>query len=256
MTSLSEHTIILLHGMFGLPDMWDASLPSIPADWRVLAPEMPVFDGPPHHIGVNGLAKFVTETMDAAGIKSAVFGGNSLGGHVALQFTLDHPDRVAGLVLSGSSGLFERGIVSNVPRRPDREWVRERIREIFVDAVHVTEKRIDDVMLVLRDRKRAMNLLRVAKSAKRTHLGQVLHRIKCPVLLVWGADDFVTPPEVAREFKDYMPQSELHFIPECGHVPMIERPAEFGRLVNSFLRRTFDPPPARPAPLQLSARSA
>ncbi len=242
--------------MFGLPDMWDASLPSIPADWRVLAPEMPVFDGAPRHIGVSGLVSFVVETMDSAAVKSAVFGGNSLGGHVALQLALDHPERVAGLVLSGSSGLFERSIVNDVPRRPTREWVRERVREVFLDAVHVTEKRIDDVMAVLGDRRRALNLLKVAKSAKRTHLGSVLHRITCPVLLVWGADDFVTPPEVAREFHAFMPQSELHFIPECGHVPMIERPAEFGRLLNSFLRRAFDPPPARPAPLQLSAPSA
>ncbi len=236
--------------MFGLPDMWDATLPSIPAGWRVLAPEMPVFDGAPRHIGVNGLVVFIRETLDSLGIRSAVFGGNSLGGHVALQFTLDYPNRVDGLVLSGSSGLFERSIVNDVPRRPTREWVRERVREVFLDTVHVTEKRIDDVMAVLGDRRRALNLLKVAKSAKRTNLGSVLHRIKCPVLLVWGADDFVTPPDVAREFHRCIPQSELHFIPECGHVPMIERPAEFGRLLSSFLLRTFTPPanPLRLAP--------
>jgi pimeloyl-ACP methyl ester carboxylesterase len=242
--------------MFGLPDMWDASLPSIPAGWRVLAPEMPVFDGAPQHIGVPGLSRFIIERLDEQGIRQAVFGGNSLGGHVALQIALEHPERVSGLVLSGSSGLFERSIVNNVPRRPDRDWVRDRVREVFLDAIHVTEKRIDDVMAVLRDRRRALNLLKVAKSAKRTHLGPVLHRIKCPVLLVWGSEDFVTPPEVAREFKEYMPQSELHFIPECGHVPMIERPAEFGHLLNSFLRQTFAPPAHRPGPLQLSTRPA
>ena len=68
------------------------------------------------------------------GIPRAVVGGNSLGGHVALELALSCPDRVSGLILAGSSGLFERGFSRGVPRRPTAEYVRAKLEEVVYIA--------------------------------------------------------------------------------------------------------------------------
>jgi pimeloyl-ACP methyl ester carboxylesterase len=73
----------------------------------------------------------------------------------------------------------------------------------------------------------------------------------CPVLIVWGAEDRITPPSAAREFQKLLPDAELHFIPQCGHTPMLERPDEFTRLAEDFLRRVA----ARPTAQDLMSRT-
>ena len=81
----------------------------------------------------------------------------------------------------------------------------------------------------------------MAASAKRDNLRDVLNQIRAPVLLVWGANDAITPPSVAHEFKERLPLAELEFIDQCGHAPSLEKPHEFNRIVERFLQRHFVP---------------
>jgi len=67
-------------------------------------------------------------------------------------------------------------------------------------------------------------------------LGQRLHRISCPVLLLWGAEDRLVPPAYGEAYRKYLPQAEWHLIPQCGHLPMFEREAEFVETVARFCR--------------------
>lgn len=233
--------VLLLHGMFGKAGHWQLCADHLAGRWPVLVPELPVFDMPSHETGVEGLGIFVKKMMDERDIQRVVIGGNSLGGHIALHMALRWPERVAALILTGSSGLFERSFErSIIPRRPTREWLRTKIREVFFDESHVTDALIDEVSDTILDPRRALKILRVAKSAKHDNLRDVLHRITCPTLLAWGADDNITPPSVAREFKECLPNAELRFIRDCGHTPMMERPQEFNRIVERFLQRLTD----------------
>ena len=70
---------------------------------------------------------------------------------------------------------------------------------------------------------------------------QQLSQIKQPTLLVWGNNDTVTPPFVAREFQRLIPNSELHFIDKCGHAPMMEVPEEFNVILHKFLKKLAEP---------------
>jgi pimeloyl-ACP methyl ester carboxylesterase len=65
-----------------------------------------------------------------------------------------------------------------------------------------------------------------------------LHKIRMPVSLIWGKNDKVTPPEVAIEFHECLPNSELVWIDKCGHAPMMEQPEEFNRALEGFLKKT------------------
>ena len=72
-------------------------------------------------------------------------------------------------------------------------------------------------------------------------MSKELKNIQIPVCLIWGKDDKITPPEVADEFHSLLPNSELHFIEQCGHAPMMERPEEFNSLLDNFLAKQIIP---------------
>jgi pimeloyl-ACP methyl ester carboxylesterase len=78
----------------------------------------------------------------------------------------------------------------------------------------------------------------MAKSAIRHNMSKDLDKIRIPVSLIWGRNDKITPPEVADEFHRLLPDSELHWVDNCGHAPMMERPEEFNRILKDFLAKT------------------
>jgi pimeloyl-ACP methyl ester carboxylesterase len=179
--------------------------------------------------------EFLLALLDQHRVERVVAIGNSLGGQLAVNLALREPGRVTGLVLTGSSGLYERNLTSKIQRRPQRDWVRSRVREIFYDEAHVTESQVTEVMSLLYDRQKALDILLLAKSIRNDSLRDLLPRVDCPVSLIWGAEDKITPPDTAHEFHSLLPNSELHFIPRCGHAAMMEQTEEFSRLVKSFL---------------------
>lgn len=236
-----NHSVVLLHGMFGNAGNWRSCADHLSREWPVFTPELPVFDTPARQTVVEGLVDHVNRLLDEWEVEKVILGGNSLGGHVALQMALRDPRRIEGLVLTGSSGLFERGFERHIPRHPSRDWLRAKIREVFFDGKHVTESLLDEVSATVLDSRRARQILRVARSAKRDNLREMLHHIACPVLLAWGEEDRITPPATALEFKENLQDADLHFIPQCGHAAMMERPDEFNHLVAEFLRNRWSP---------------
>jgi pimeloyl-ACP methyl ester carboxylesterase len=230
--------VVLLHGLMGGMDHWEGAMQALAPRWRVLAPEVPILDPARATASIAGLADHVGGLLDALGIPTAVLGGNSLGGHLALDLALRRPDRVNGLILTGSSGLFERGFTRGVPHVPTPEFVREKMEEVFYDSALVTPAWVESVRQLLTTRASARRVLQVARSAKRSNLEARLGEIRVPALLVWGKDDRVTPPEVAERFRALLPDAELAFVANCGHAPMLEQPAAFNALVEDWLAET------------------
>src|SRR5208337_4649372 len=103
-----------------------------------------------------------------------------------LELALAHPDRVSGLILTGSSGLFERSFTQGVPHRPDSRWVREKMQEIFFDPAMVTAEWVESVQRLLSDRDSVLRLLQAARAAKRRNIEANLPTIRVPTCLIWG----------------------------------------------------------------------
>jgi 2-hydroxy-6-oxonona-2,4-dienedioate hydrolase len=244
--------LLLLHGFFGNAHNWEPTIAALAKRHKVLAPQLPFFGLDRKVDRISHLTNFLDELLQAHPDDQIVAVGNSLGGQLAVHLALHRPGRVAGLVLTGSSGLYERNLTNKIQRHPPREWVRERVREIFYDDVHVTDQQVDDVMALLYDRKKAYDILYLAKSIRNESLRSVLPQVTCPVTLIWGADDRITPPDTAEEFKALLPQAELHFIPRCGHAAMMEQPQTFNRLVENFLKRLACDAPAPEKPKRTS----
>lgn len=235
--------IILLHGMLGEIENWEKTARYLAeGGFRVFIPLLPVYDLPLRKTSVPGLVQYVRSFVQQMGLEQFVVAGNSLGGHVALLYTLSHPEDVSALVLSGASGIYELELGSSTPRRRDRDFIRERAAMTFYDPVHATDHIVDSMFDLLGDRSRVARLIKMARSAKEETVTDRLSTITQPTLLIWGRDDQITPPDVAHQFKERMPRAQLNFISECGHAPMVEHPDAFNRLMLAFLYESIGRP--------------
>ncbi|NBC18572.1 MAG: alpha/beta fold hydrolase [Bacteroidetes bacterium] len=232
--------VVLLHGMLGDADNWTPTIHTLSEHgYRVIVPLLPVYDLPMKQTHVPGLVTYVHEFLEQLGIQYAAMIGNSLGGHVALLYTLKYSRNVAALVLTGSSGIYELEMGSGMMRRRDREFLRERAAMTFYDPSHATDELVDEVLDIVNDRSRALRLIKMARSAQAETVTEELPEIDRPTLLVWGRNDQITPPNVAEEFLHRLPSSTLRFIDQCGHAPMIEHPDTFNQITLDFLEHTI-----------------
>jgi 2-hydroxy-6-oxonona-2,4-dienedioate hydrolase len=227
--------VVLLHGLLGHMHYWDTTLDILGGGCRAIAPTLPLFDDDLPEASLAELARWVVQFLDALNLGRAVLGGNSLGGHVALTTALTYPKRVAGLVLTGSSGLFERSFTRNVPLRPSSDYVWRKMEEVFYDRRLVTPEWVEAVRRTLTTRTTALRVLRFARAARTNNIAARLETIGVPTLLVWGAEDRITPPSVAGRFASLIPGARLVFLRRCGHAPMLEQPVAFGAVVRAWL---------------------
>jgi 2-hydroxy-6-oxonona-2,4-dienedioate hydrolase len=233
--------LVLLHGLFGALSNFGNLIEYFRNYNRVIVPILPLLDMDILHTSVGGLAKFVHRFIEARQLKDVHLFGNSLGGHVAMVHILKHPERIKSLILTGSSGLFENGMGDSYPKRGDYEYIKRKTELTFYDPTMATKELVDEVYSMTNNRLKVIKIIALAKSAIRNNLGEELNQIKQPTLLVWGNNDTITPPFVAREFNRLIPNSELYFIDKCGHAPMMEVPEEFNVILHKFLKKLNEP---------------
>jgi len=233
--------LVLLHGLFGALSNFIDLIDYFSTRYKVVVPMLPLFDLDIFHTTVGGLEKYVYKFIEARNYTNIHLLGNSLGGHVALVHILKHPERIKTLTLTGSSGLFENGMGDSYPKRGDREYIRKKTELTFYDPKMVTEELLNEVLEITKNRIKVIKIISLAKSAIRNNLGEELSRIEQPTCLIWGNNDTITPPFVAKEFQKLIPNSELHFIDKCGHAPMMEVPFEFNVILEQFLAKHHQP---------------
>jgi pimeloyl-ACP methyl ester carboxylesterase len=229
--------LLLLHGLMGALSNWEEVVAEFSTEYRVIIPMLPIYDLPLLTTGVRTLSKYVHKFVKKMGLKDVTLLGNSLGGHVGLIYTLAHQEYVKALVLTGSSGLYENAFGGSFPKRESYDFVKEKVAFTFYDPEVATKELVDEVYATINDRHKVIRILAMAKSAIRHNMSKDVHDIKVPTALIWGRDDKITPPEVAVEFNQLIPNSELYWIDKCGHAAMMERPKEFNAILKPFLQK-------------------
>lgn len=228
--------MIFLHGLFGALSNFGHLLDHFSKTHRVLIPLLPIYTLPVLDTNVKSLSKFLKEFIEFKGIQKPILLGNSLGGHVALVYTSKNQNSVEKLVLTGSSGLYENAMGGGFPRREDYNFIKAKVAETFFDPSHATKELVDECFEIVNNKGKLIRILSLAKSAIRHNMAKDLPGFNLPVCLIWGKNDTITPPEVAEEFHQLLPNSELHWIDECGHAPMMEQPEKFNEVLDTWLK--------------------
>jgi pimeloyl-ACP methyl ester carboxylesterase len=262
--------VLFIHGLGSSGYLeWRFNLEPTAARHRIFAPDLPGFgrsEKPRARYGIPYFTRFIERYMDGRGLRSAAVIGASLGGRVALELALKHPERVTKLVLVNSLGLgrpslqLSYGLIT-LPRvgeavmkvaRDALQWVPagviRRVAGRYVGASSDLSRTMDDEYLEdLRELYAAEGYhdayLATVRSlvtpralfGAENDLSSRLHQIRVPLQLIWGADDPLFPVAHATKAHALVENSRLAVIEGAGHTPQAERPEEFNRVLHQFL---------------------
>lgn len=228
--------IVILHGLMGGLSNFQGLMDYFPnKGYRVIVPELPIYDKPLLKTTVKSFALFVDGFLKHLNLSQVILVGNSLGGHIALLETKMNPKIIKALVITGSSGLYESAMGDGYPKRGDYEFIKKKAEEVFYDPEVATKEIVDEVFATVNDRIKLVKTLAIAKSAIRHNMSKDLPHMHTPTCIIWGRNDGVTPPNVADEFNALLPDSDLFWIEKCGHAPMMEHPDTFNKLLEGWL---------------------
>lgn len=229
--------LILLHGLMGGLSNFSIMIDFFASrGYRVLFPELPIYDLPVLNTNLTSIAKYVARFIEDYVKEPATIVGNSMGGHIGLILTTSRPDLVKNLVLAGSSGLYERSFGDSFPRKSDKEYIRKKTQEVFYDPAIASDDLVEEVFGVVNDRMKGIKTVMLARSAIKHNMLADLPNIACPTCIIWGKQDNVTPPEVAEDMHKFIPNSDLFWIDKCGHAAMMEKPEEFNEILYNWLK--------------------
>jgi len=229
------HPVILLHGLFGNLAMWRPTILALQRNYRIVVPRLPLFDIPIHRANVDNLVEILHDFLDWHQLTDVTLVGTDIGGQIALCYAFKHPERVRKIVLSGSSGLFENFPPAENDFSKDLDSVHDQVLDAFYKKDLVTPNLVDRVHKTINTSSKELHITILAQSSNKTDISRFLSRLNVQVLLVWGRQDKITPPEVALQFHDLLKFGSVKFINECGHLPMIEKPELYVGYIQSFL---------------------
>lgn len=230
--------LLFLHGARGAPQ-WLPFMNALAERFEVIVPEHPGFgrsEAPEWLDTVGDLAYFYLDFIRALGLGTLNLVGTSLGGWIAAELAVRDESALKTLTLVASAGIHVKGV-----QKGDLFlWSPEQlVRNLVVD------QRIADGMLsqVLPEEEQDLMMKNALTSAKlawqprlyNPHLAKWLHRIRTPTLILWGDSDKVIPPAYGPAFRDLIPKSRLHILRDCGHLPHVEKTAEYVAAITGFI---------------------
>ncbi|ABS66186.1 alpha/beta hydrolase fold [Xanthobacter versatilis] len=254
----ARETVVMLHGSGPGASGWANFnrniTPLVEAGFRVLLVDCPGWSKSDTIVNTgsrsNLNARVLAGVVDALGLSRIHILGNSMGGHSAVAFALDHPERVGKLVLMGGgtggvspfTPMPTEGIklLNGLYRSPTIENLKAMMNVFVFDPGDLTEElfqaRLDN-MLKRRDHLDNFVASFAANPKQYPDFGPRLGEISAPTLVIWGRNDRFVPMDVGLRLIAGIPKSELHVFNNCGHWAQWEHWKAFNALVLEFLSR-------------------
>ncbi len=227
--------VLFLHGAGGTHENWRFQVRHLGPRWTALAVDLPGH-GASHGDGyrtIAGYRDFVRDFLDALGISRPGLVGHCMGGGLAQSFALEYPDRLAALVLVGTGARLRVHPDIFMTIQPDvGEAARLISRWAFsTDALPATVAQGAEAFA----RNRAAVLERDFLACDAFDVMHEIAGIRVPTLVLCGEKDRLTPVKYARSVHGQIPGALLAIVPGAGHMVMLEKPAEFNRILTAFL---------------------
>ena len=233
--------LVLLHGWAASHRFWKYCFTAFSPRWRVIAPDMAGFgisEKPDRDYTVEGLASWLGKFLDAMQLDRVTLVSHSMGGMISLLYALDHPERIERLVLSNP--LVAGPCAFNSKTKLSLKWgirwvlfklsrieaVRRWVARDFTYVGQLDPSLAEDIT-----HGTYQSMFVSALSSAKMDLRPRLASLAVPAYAIGtDRDNLVAPDQYAM-----VPAQQKICIPDTGHIPMIERPAEFNRILNEFL---------------------
>jgi pimeloyl-ACP methyl ester carboxylesterase len=229
-------TLVLLPGLACDERLWQAQFPALPAAFDVRVSDVHM-----RHDRIEAMAAAVLREHEGP----LVLCGASMGGMVAMEASQQAPERVVGLALLGTNAR---------PETPEMFQLRESAIELFErgearDVIELnagfafhpvqardaalTRRYVELVLDAGADQLIRQNRALMARPDARPHLP----KLRCPVLVMCGDGDRLTPPECSSEIAALVPRAELVWVAQCGHMLTMEKPLPVNAALGAWLER-------------------
>lgn len=251
--------VVLLHGLGATNASMLPTMHDLAADHRVIAPDLPGFGDsakPVRAYHARFFARWVVALLDELGIERAHLIGNSMGGRIAIEVALSHPDRVERLALYAPAVAFRklrqfvplvrllRPELAAVPMAVPRSTVINVLEQMFSRGDRLQQAwyqaATDEFLRVFSSRRGRIAFFSAAREIYLDHpfgergFWNRLRELSRPALFLWGDRDPLVPARFARHVQTGIPAAESVVLDDCGHVPQFEHPALTHRLVRDF----------------------
>lgn len=244
--------VVLVHGFGGDKDNWVMYSPQITAQYRFISMDLPGFGENDRSMdrdyGIASQVERLRQFLDALGITKCHIGGNSMGGHISLQFALSHPEYLKTLTLYNNAGVVGeneselQGAIANgenalaihsvedvkrmmafVTHKPAP--IPGQFRKIFFEDANAHKDLLDKIFWS------------IVETAVHNPLNEKLKNLNVPTLIIWGRHDRLIDVSCAEAVHAGVENSELVIFEDVGHVPMIEKPKETAAVKLAFLAK-------------------
>jgi pimeloyl-ACP methyl ester carboxylesterase len=251
--------ILFVHGLSGAWQNWLENIPHFARSHRVIAIDLPGFGSspmPPWEISIPAYGRFLRDFCERVGIERCSLVGNSMGGFIATEVAITEPERVDDLVLVSAAGItwararqepavmmarMGRAAAPALLKLQTSSMRRRRLRNAAFQGVFYDPNGLRREMLWENfvPAMQSPGYFDAMSNLFGYDIRDRLEEIGVPTLIVWGRNDRVVPVPAALSYKKRIGENaELVIFDHCGHVPQIERPVRFNRLLEGFLARS------------------
>jgi pimeloyl-ACP methyl ester carboxylesterase len=234
--------VVLVHGLGGRGEDWWSLAPYLAkAGFRVYMPDLIGYgrsEKPADFsYSVPDEAAVVVGFLDALGLKQVDLGGWSMGGWIVQFVASEHPDRIKRLMLFDSAGLYEKPAWDTRLFTPTTPAELDQLESLLMPHPPPIPGFIaQDILRTSEQRAWVIHRALGSMLTGRDATDKLLPELRMPVLIVWGADDLITPLSQGETMHRLVPQSELEVFPGCGHLAPRQCAAQIGPKVVAFVR--------------------
>ncbi len=235
-----DTALVFLHGAGGSAG-WQGYREELAKQYTVYVPSQAGFNGterPDWVYTITDMAHFNLQLINALGLDNYILMGSSMGGWISSEMASMDDSKIQSLILVDAAGIKpEKGEIAEIFMCS----AQTRLEQRFYDPSQVenyenyTRELTSDEVFTEHSNREMASRLCWRPYLHNWSLPFYLKKITTPTLIVWGENDAIIPVECGALFKSNITGSVLEIIPNCGHSPAIEKPAEFMTVVNNFL---------------------